>query len=219
MEIFMKKAIIGFTVLVSAWASEGSVALGTYEFNGNKSVTTQPDNATFGTFTKNFVTDGGTAGGLWTISGWDTAAAPDARRNIQFQITPSAGYTLNLEKIAFTANIDIDGPLNGRVSIFQQGSVVPVATTDFLFNEESTPYTFDFQDFTATETVTVRFYGWESFNSGGHVFYDNVALEGFTTVPEPAHTALAVFGTGLVGVSLFRRLQKRWAMNRAQPCA
>ena len=91
------------------------VNMGLYEFTDvancpvvANNVTTQPTNATFGTFTNSGANCTATAN-VFNNTAWNTAAAIDLSQYNQFSISGNECYNLNLAKIAFNHRVSSTG--------------------------------------------------------------------------------------------------------------
>ncbi len=91
------------------------VNMGQYEFTDvancpvlANNVTTQPTNATFGTFTNSGANCTATAN-VFNNTAWNTAAAIDLSQYNQFSISGNECYNLNLAKIAFNHRVSSTG--------------------------------------------------------------------------------------------------------------
>ena len=91
------------------------VNMGLYEFTDvancpvvANNVTTQPTNATFGTFTNSGANCTATAD-VFNNTAWNTAAAIDLNQYNQFSISGNECYNLNLAKIAFNHRVSSTG--------------------------------------------------------------------------------------------------------------
>lgn len=221
-------ALVALTLFVG---NARAAVLGTYDFTGTG---TTGDNAaptaanvTFGSFTRVGV-NSASAADQFGSAGWTTGGTLNINEYVQFVVTPVAGFSLNVEQVAFQVQrLDSFGglfgaaPTSGQVSIFKNSDLVnAVATQAFTPSTTLSSVTFNFADFNSGvgQGVTVRFYGW---NAAGGIFGINLGQLNFgsvafsaTVVPEPVNVALGVFGTVIGFASLGGWLRKRKAATK-----
>ena len=140
-------------------------------------------------------------------------------------LTPSAGFVLDLNTIAFTiqrsstgirsyaVRSSLDGySANLSASISPVNANLGVGPGDefrYLFDANTTAQngslvTLGVPFDALTSAVSFRVYGWNAEGDGGTFSIDNVAFAGTTlAVPEP--TAFAILGLGLLGLRVLRR--------------
>jgi trimeric autotransporter adhesin len=149
----------------------------------------------------------------------------DLAKYFEVTLTPQAGYTLDLDSIAFTiqrsgtgirsyaVRSDVDGfagnlpasinPANANLTVGAGNEFQWVfdATTSA---QNGSLVTLGSGFDTLSSAVTFRFYGWNAEGDGGTFSIDNVNFSGaVVAVPEP--TALAILGLGGMALLLRRR--------------
>jgi hypothetical protein len=194
-------------------------AIFVYDFPGSppngaasNQTNSQPANATFGDFTRTNVMQTGDPN-FFNSSDWNTGSSIDLTKFVGFSITADVGYHLNLTSLTFDALKSLNGPNNGQVSIFINGSATAYET--FLYTPATTltNETFDFTDLTDTDNATTaefRFYGWNSTGPGERLGFDNVTTNGtISNLPEPANSWAILLPVAIVIHQLCRRAHAR----------
>jgi len=165
----------------------------------------QPTFATFSDFTRTNVN--ATGGPNFSSNNWSTGPI-DTTQYVGFSITASPWYVLDLTSLTFDIKRQSNGPANGQVALFLNGSSIPYATFNFSPTTSVVTNTFDFTDLTNADMVTsatIRFYGWNA-PGPGNLTFDNVVINGVVAaVPEVAPVWPIVALTACVGVEAARR--------------
>lgn len=204
---------LGAAVALALSASIQAQVLYTYTFTGTGSL----DGATV---------PGGTlapimlVGGLSNQNGpnallvgnFTTAATIDLGSYISLAITADPGYVITLDSLDGLRRRFNNGPQNGRVALFLNGSPTPVDFQNFPYTNTVTGGAFNFADIVATDNVTTaefRLYGWNSTTGGPATRlagFDDVSITGtFTAVPEPGSVFAGLAALGSVAYGWRRR--------------
>jgi hypothetical protein len=211
---------VGLLCFVASQSAQAGVLTGSYTFpgadpGGDATVPTQA-NMTYGGFSRanvsSVILSDVFASSAWSSGGRDTT------EYVQFILTPSPGYYLNLQHITFDSYISAaKAPTSGQVEIFLGTGLTSMGSQ--TFTPGNTGVNFDFTDFDTAnnQAVTIRFYGWGANSSGqGEMNFDNVAVFGnVNPVPEPVNVALGIFGGVFLVVVVARSQPVR---NRVQRC-
>src|SRR4051812_32084963 len=113
---FQRTLQVFLVVMLLALANNrASAQLGRYAFAGTAacpntaiSVTTQPANATFGTYTSTGTACSASNANFLT-SNWTTNSTFNVNEYNQFTITPSTGYVLTLTNLSFKHAVSVNG--------------------------------------------------------------------------------------------------------------
>ena len=190
-----------------AWTVDGQT-LGTYTFAGGDPAgdvgVPGATNLTFTPFGRVNVSPISVSD-LFRSADWTTTGAQDTGEFVEFVVTPDPTCTLSLTSLSFDVQRSIDkrtpsekdGPLNGRVQVFQGLSLTPVDSQDFSPLGVWQNVVVNFARFSTLhgESVTIRLYGWNSGHNNGWLDFDNIALEGSTLLaPEPSPAVLMTCG-------------------------
>lgn len=157
------------------------------------------------------------------------SGALDATKYFEVTLTPLAGYTLNVDTIAFTIQRSSTGIRSYAVrsSLDAYAANLPAsispanvnlgvgAANDFQYLLDSLSsaqngslVTLNSSYDLLSTPVTFRFYGWNAEGSGGTFSIDNVTFNGsVAAVPEPSVAAI-VGGFGLLGLFMAARQRK-----------
>lgn len=171
-----------------------------YEFTGNDctganlNVTTQPANATFGTYTATIDSlTCSAAANVINYSGWNLAADVDLTEYYSFNVTPASCYEMDLTELHFThknsgsggtPTIHIRSSLDGYAA---DVATVSIVAANVIQNENIALPT----QFTGlTSAVEFRFYVTSMAGSGATYRHDNVSLFGtLTALPTSTYYA------------------------------
>jgi hypothetical protein len=232
-------------VLIASVASAQSFSV-TYDFSlvaanvGGATDPTAPPVATgvtFGSFSATGLSANPNAGGRFSFTTNALGGIPSDNNFANFTgslnpakyfevtVTPQAGFTLDLDSIAFTiqrsgtgirsyaVRSDLDGfaanlpasinPANANLSVGAGNEFQWVFDANTSAQNGSL-ITLGSGFDALSSAVTFRFYGWNADSDGGTFSVDNVNLSGaVVAVPEP--TALAILGLGGMALLLRRR--------------
>src|SRR6185369_1297349 len=197
--------------------SANAATIGLYTFTTAETDKPTLANASFSSFTRTGVSQS-SATGVFQSSGYGaTGGNINLSQYVEFTITPSSGYQINLTQIPFdmfrsgngNGTSAGSGPLNGQISVFNAGTLLQ--SQAFSPSDVSGNVVFNFTDFATQGQVSFRFYGWNAKDITGTLALDNVQIDGggVTPVPEPVNVALALFGITAVGVGASRRFLAR----------
>ncbi len=154
-------------------------------------------------------------GGSMTFSGWDSEIS--LTNYVGFTITPRMGYSLNLEDLSFSIQLDnnVLGRSTGSITsyawayrIHHEGGM----TEGWIFSQPSSIYDpdfvkdgtgiWDFEDIRTTGTMEFGLFA-ASDGPAGSVALDQIIINGFPTIPEP--TSMAILGLSSLAL---------WCRNR-----
>ena len=171
--------------------------LGTYSFTGpgacpnqNHSVTSQPANAVFSDFTLQGI-DCDSEDNMFKTKNWTPVSSVNLSEYLQFEITPSAGYGLNLTDLTFTHYVD-ELPGSGSTNWVLRSSIdnysTDIATGISTTITQTSTVNLPVGDFTSIGTVIFRIYLLNIKGSSTRFFMDEVNLNG-SIVSLPADPA------------------------------
>lgn len=155
------------------------------------------------------------AGNTWNL----TDTFNQSTQYFSFTVAPAAGYELTITSLQFAVCGSASAPNNGQWGYSINGGSF-VMQTAFTLTGTPSLQQWDFTDFTTTDSVEFRFWGYGAGNIGaggassaaGSIRIQSVAgndliLNGFVTaVPEPG--SLAMMSVGLAGMWAFSRRRK-----------
>lgn len=165
--------------------------LGVYAFTGSNGcnsveVTTQPSNATFGSYSS-VNTNCENTSNIFERDAWNTATTINTSEYNQFSITPASGYVLNLTNITFTQEMSYNNSttwaLRSSVDNYTSNIATGTATTT-----SQTP-SITLSGFTNLGATTFRLYIINANSSATNWSNDNVTLSGTVTLACTAPTA------------------------------
>jgi hypothetical protein len=192
---FAKKpsSILLAGLLLFAGVLNSQAQLGVYTFTGaavcpntNNTVTTQPANATFSTFTNMSGTCVASAT-QFSYTQWSWTATPDPLKYYQFSITPNPTYGLILTGITF--NHLVANPVGGTWTLRsnQDNYTADIATGTSTQTLGSSSITLP-ANFSYAGATTFRLYAYNTWTGNQTFALDNVTVNG-SSVAVPANPA------------------------------
>jgi hypothetical protein len=164
------KFLMLLLLFVGVSVSEGWGQIGTYSAGATTAsgVTT---NITFGTLARGSGVSSSSATGYYVSSNWDNKTRVTARLANEyhgFTVQSNSGFTATYTSFAFTAYRTAAGPTIVGVGYSTDGGTNWTDSPDFTLTNETTDYTFtwDFNDFTTSNSVIFRIYGWSASSTG-----------------------------------------------------
>ena len=128
---------------------------------------------------------------------------------ISFTVTPDSGYATTFESVSFYTDANFaNEEYNVQFAAWDGSSLTVLGdvshTTGVTQNEPVVFKSIDFGDFTSSDPVEFRLYGYDMSASNGGIRFDDIVLNGTTTaVPEPSLVSLA--GLAFLGLLSRRR--------------
>lgn len=160
--------------------------LGTYAFSGlsgcsANTVSSQPANATFSTYTSANTSCASLVSNRFDRYAWNTSSTINTSEYNTFTITPKAGYVLNLTNLTFTQytsnNKSTTWALRSSLDNYTSNIAIGTATTTSQNPSVNFP-----AGFSNIGAITFRLYLMNAYSSSSHWSNDNVTLMGTATL-------------------------------------
>lgn len=131
-----------------------------------------------------------------------------ATNYVAFSVTPDSGYQTTFESLSFYTGTNFAGETYDiELRAWDGVAETSLGTTGHTSvggNDTVVSKSIDFGDFTSDSAIEFRLYAWNTTDPNGGIRYDDIILNGNTTViPEPSATLL--FGFAGLGLLLRRR--------------
>ncbi|WHF51867.1 hypothetical protein QGN23_00985 [Chryseobacterium gotjawalense] len=125
---------------------------------------------------------------------WPTGATQNENNYIEVTVSASAGYQLSISSFSFDMQRSASGPTYGKIAI-DKGSGLFSQSFDIAPSESSQNINWDFDDFTVSSGLTVRFriYGWQASAGTGTLRLNHVTLSGAVTLQNGVGTGNSPF--------------------------
>lgn len=216
------KKLLAITIAAMVAGSAGAAIIAAWDLQGDNSpATTDADTVAANLSGTPQLSRTGlgqvSANNSFNSNNWNLTGTFDAtNKYISFTVTPASGYQLQLTDLQYAMNGSNTAPRNGRWGYTTDGGANWTYQADWtiLNPAPSSLATWDFADFTTSNSVEFRFwaYGATSINGGAsavtgttrvaNIAGDDLILNG-SVIPEPATVGLVFMG--LLGARILRR--------------
>lgn len=198
-----------FTVLLCSVLAFGAFGqqLGTYS-TGSTTSSGVATNITFGTLARGSGVLSASASGYYVSSNWDNTTRAAARTNNEFHgfsVQANSTYQATYTSFTFTAFRTTAGPTIVGVGYSTDGGSSWTDSPNYTLTSASTDYTntWDFTDFTTTNSVIFRVYGWSASGTGNLRTKDFIVNGSVSSTSSPilsvSSSSLSAFSSTTVG--------------------
>ena len=192
---WLSKSIVLLAVVISPAFLDAQITVGNWNFNNTLNGTTGGNNTVSAASLSPSIPSADYNGGTvyFGENGWPTGTVVNTSMYLQFTLTPTAGYTLNLSSIEMnlrrstTGSPSGSGPrqwalrssLDGYAANIATGTLTLNATPAFTVSLNSS-YT------NLASAITFRLYGYDVYNNSGGLnrfVFDNITVKGLSILP------------------------------------
>ncbi|HEY4281925.1 MAG TPA: hypothetical protein VGM62_02600 [Chthoniobacterales bacterium] len=147
----------------------------------------------------------GTMPDVWDSTGFSTGGKIDTTQYTSFSIMADDGWHLNIQSFKFDQQKTKNGPKNGRVEMFVNGTLFDTFNYGPTANFSNKNANFKSVDKDNATTVEFRFYGWNASVASDSLLLDNVAIT-LDVIPEwDAGAISAIFLAAILAHSLITK--------------